>query len=73
MAMLWFDNDPKASVQEKIEKAAEYYLGKYGENPNVCSVNPSMFSVRRAEQVSDDLKIQLSEDPKISNNHFYIR
>jgi len=40
--MLWFDNDPKTALTTKIEKAAGYYRQKYGRNPNLCLVHPSM-------------------------------
>jgi len=40
--MLWFDNDPKTALTTKIEKAAGYYRQKYGRNPDLCLVHPSM-------------------------------
>lgn len=42
--MLWFDNDPKLSVIRKVEKAAAYYREKYGKDPNLCYVHPSMLA-----------------------------
>jgi hypothetical protein len=40
--MLWFDNDPKTALTAKIERAADYYRHKYGRDPNLCLVHPSM-------------------------------
>lgn len=40
IGMLWFDNDKKASIPSKVEKAARYYTEKYGVNPNLCYVHP---------------------------------
>ncbi|MFL7813732.1 MAG: hypothetical protein ACK2TT_11365 [Anaerolineales bacterium] len=40
IGMLWFDNDQKASIPSKVEKAARYYQEKYGVNPNLCYVHP---------------------------------
>ena len=40
--MLWFDNDPRAALSEKIQKAAEYYRKKFGRIPDICFVHPSM-------------------------------
>ncbi len=40
--MLWFDNDPKTALTAKIARAAEYYRQKYGRQPNVCLIHPSM-------------------------------
>jgi hypothetical protein len=40
--MLWFDNDPKTALTAKIERAADYYRHKYGRDPNLCLIHPSM-------------------------------
>ena len=40
--MLWFDNDPKTALTTKIEKAVDYYRHKYGRDPNLCLIHPSM-------------------------------
>lgn len=40
--MLWFDNDPKTSLAEKVARAADYYHHKYGREPDLCLINPSM-------------------------------
>lgn len=42
--MMWFDNDPKTSLDEKITRAAAYFRSKYGQNPDTCLVNPTMLS-----------------------------
>ena len=44
IGMLWFDNDPKAELSSKIERAATYYRNKYGATPTVCFVHPSMIA-----------------------------
>lgn len=41
-SMMWFDNDPKTSLAAKVEKAADYYRHKYGREPNLCLIHPSM-------------------------------
>lgn len=38
--MLWFDDDPKRSLDEKIAKAAHYYFLKYKIIPTACMVHP---------------------------------
>jgi hypothetical protein len=40
--MLWFDNDPKTALTTKIERAVDYYRHKYGRDPNLCLIHPSM-------------------------------
>ena len=40
--MLWFDNDPKTALTAKIERAVDYYRHKYGRDPNLCLIHPTM-------------------------------
>ena len=40
IGMLWFDNDPKRTLPEKVSQAADYYRKKYKAVPDVCMVNP---------------------------------
>jgi len=42
VGMLWFDNDTHTDLPRKIDNAAEYYLNKYGIQPNVCFIHPCM-------------------------------
>ena len=44
VGMLWFDNDLKAELAAKVERAAAYYRKKYGVAPTVCFVHPTMLS-----------------------------
>jgi len=42
VGMLWFDNDPKTALTVKVARAVDYYRHKYGREPNVCLIHPSM-------------------------------
>jgi hypothetical protein len=44
VGMLWFDNDPKKALAEKVLEAAAYFRRKYGQVPNTCLVNPAMLT-----------------------------
>ncbi len=39
--MLWFDNS-NTTLRQKIQKAVDYYEKKYGRQPDLCLVHPSM-------------------------------
>jgi len=41
--LMWFDNDPKTSLDSKIEKAISVYKKKFGVTPDLCFINPKMF------------------------------
>ncbi len=44
IGMLWFDNDPKTDLGAKIARAADYYLKKYGQRPDLCFIHPSLLT-----------------------------
>lgn len=44
IGLLWFDNNPKLSLHEKVVEAAAYYQRKYRQQPNLCFVHPSMLT-----------------------------
>jgi hypothetical protein len=40
IGMLWYDDDTKRPLGEKVARAVDYYKTKYGSVPTVCFVNP---------------------------------
>jgi hypothetical protein len=76
VGMLWFDNDPKAGLDTKIERAASYYREKYGRVPTLCFVHPSMIpkSANNAEPASAVKAGGLDVRPtqSVLPNHFWI-
>ena len=68
IGMLWFDNDPKSDVTSKVQKAAAYYRQKYGENPNLCFVHPSMISEKKTEAG----EISVCTNKTMLPHHFWI-
>ena len=41
IGMLWFDDDPRRSLTERIVRAADYYSKKYGRTPTLCLLHPA--------------------------------
>ncbi len=75
IGMLWFDNDPKAEITVKVERAATYYREKYGKAPNMCFVHPKMLGVESAEQPTKQIfngGIEVHTSPFVLPNHFWI-
>jgi hypothetical protein len=66
--MLWFDNDPKTDLTQKVNRAAAYYLKKYGENPDICFVNPEMMSEKKIEGG----EVIIKTNPAILPHHLWI-
>jgi len=42
VGMLWLDDDGRRSLDEKVTRAADYYLEKYGHAPELCFVSAKM-------------------------------
>jgi hypothetical protein len=80
IGMLWFDNDPKAGLSTKIERAATYYRTKYGKAPTVCFVHPSMLPASSPPELqqSPDGKsytpegVEIRSNRSVLPNHFWI-
>lgn len=67
IGMLWFDNNPKASLDQKLGQAADYYTKKYGPRPTWCMVHPSVLG-----DVAPAGPIRVIPDRHILPNHFYL-
>ena len=68
IGMLWFDNDPKVDLPQKVTRAADYYRKKYGEAPTLCYINPAM--LEKGETGAG--KIEVKTSPTIMPNHLWI-
>ncbi len=68
IGMLWFDNDPKSDLLSKVTKAADYYRSKYGEEPNLCFVHPSMISQKKTKAIG----INIFTNGTVLPHHFWI-
>jgi hypothetical protein len=66
--MLWFDNDPKTDLTAKITRAASYYQKKYGQNPDLCYVHPSML----AETLLSASGIEVRPNQMMLPHHIWI-
>ena len=82
IGMLWFDNDPKVNLDAKIERAALYYTRKYGKNPTLCFVHPSMLANPATKNGGESLPVQIKSlaagrievrsNRSVLPNHFWI-
>jgi len=73
--MLWFDNDAKSELRLRVERAAEYYRRKYGQQPNLCFVHPSMLANRdipMTEPAINSGNVEVRGMKTVLPNHFWI-
>lgn len=74
IGMLWFDNDPKADLSLKIQRAVSYYQKKYGKDPNLCFVHPSMLPqpTETDSQVIQSNGIEVRINHSVLPNHLWL-
>lgn len=69
IGLLWFDNNPEADLASKVSKAADYYRVKYGEDPDLCFVHPSMLTERQKRRAGT---VAIRSNSTVLPNHYWI-
>lgn len=79
VGMLWFDNNPRMGLIEKIEKARDYYKAKHGQVSNLVFVHPSMLAGIQDVVAEKDtpgtieiLDYGIRANRSVMPNHFWI-
>ncbi|MCA1954352.1 MAG: hypothetical protein LDL12_04295 [Anaerolinea sp.] len=67
--MLWFDNDPKTALSSKIERAVQYYRQKYGQQPTLCFIHPSMVVGDEKQNLAG---VEVRPNRMVLPNHFWV-
>jgi hypothetical protein len=67
IGMLWFDNDKKRSLVEKVLAAAAYYETKYGQKANLVHGHPeTVGDVRSVDG------IRVVKNQSVLRDHFWV-
>jgi len=66
--MLWFDNDPRTDLITKLAQAADYFKRKYGYQPDVCFIHPTLAS--KMTDMPAGLAVKASQ--MIRPNYFWL-
>jgi hypothetical protein len=79
IGLLWYDNDPRRTLEDKIGLAAERYREKYGRWPNTCYVHPQAMvePIEQGQHMACRLKnsrttIQVLSAPNILLHHLWL-
>ena len=67
VGMLWLDVDQVRSLDEKVTRAAEYYMEKYGRFPELCYVNTKMLPEEKNVG-----RLEVKPTNTIQLNHFWL-
>jgi hypothetical protein len=68
--LLWFDDDPAATLEEKVRKAAAHYERKCGHRPDLCFVHPLAFGGDGEVKKVDGVVIRLGRS--VLPHHFWL-
>jgi hypothetical protein len=66
--MLWFDDDPRRRLEDKIARAVAHYKEKYGQLPTLCFVNPG--TLNGGPDMAAGVRVQPART--VLPNHFWI-
>jgi len=70
IGMLWYDDDTKRKLDDKVARAVEYYRTKYGMPPTVCFVNPNVLAAEGAPEVAAGVRLRPART--VLMHHFWI-
>ncbi len=70
IGMLWFDDDAKRTLADKVARAAQHYRTKYGAAPTLCFVHPSLLPKENGSAVAGG--VQLRSSRTVLLNHFWL-
>lgn len=68
IGMLWYSENSKLPLAERIGQAVSYYQTKYGVQPNICFTNPR--TLGETPPVIEGLELRPSR--YVLPNHFWI-
>lgn len=70
--LLWFDDDPRKELEEKVRRAATHYERKYGQPPNLCLVHRSAFNGNGKRQVISAGGVEIRPGRSVLPHHFWL-
>jgi hypothetical protein len=72
--LLWFDDNPRRELKDKVLRAAAHYEKKHGHRPNLCFVHPSAFSGNgNGKQVVKKAgKVEIRTGCSVLRHHFWL-
>ena len=70
--LLWFDDDPNRTLEDKVARAAAHYQRKYGHTPNLCFVHPAAFDGNGNGKMTKAGEVEIRANRSILPHHFWI-
>ena len=66
--LLWFDNDPRRRVTDKVNQAATRYQVKFGRRPTICYLNEADLDGESKEVKG----VRLHPAPNVLRHHYWV-
>ena len=66
IGMLWYDDDRRRPLDDKVARAVAYYKAKYGATPTVCFVNPA--TLQNGSETAGGVHLRTARDVMV--DHF---
>ena len=66
--LLWYDDDPRRRLEDKVRDAAARYQQRFGIAPNVCYVNAQVLETAEVRVAGISLRRMAAVQP----NYFWI-
>jgi hypothetical protein len=68
VGLLWYDDDPGRSLEDKVRRAAAHYERKYGHAPDLCFVHPGAFN-GKARKIGG---VEIRPGRSVLPHHFWV-
>lgn len=70
VGLLWHDDDKKTTLEQKVQRAVDYYRAKYGALPNECHVHPEALSPDGAPRLVGNVRVKANKT--VIKHHFWL-
>jgi hypothetical protein len=70
--LLWFDDDPRRQLEEKVIRAATHYQRKYGRAPTLCYVHSSVFDANGKRALKKAGEVEIRVGRSVLPDHFWL-
>jgi hypothetical protein len=70
--LLWFDDDPRKQLEDKVKRAVAHYERKYGQSPTLCFVHPSAFDGNGQRGVKKASGVEIRSGRSVLPDHFWL-
>lgn len=69
--LLWYDENPNTTLEEKVQRATVHYRKKHGQQPNLCYINSTDWPADAGDDLSI-LGVQVYPRHNILKHHLWI-